>query len=303
MIEHTVGLIAAPCTPMHEGGAVDLDRIAVQAEHLARNGVVGVFCCGTTGEGLSLAEAERKAVTRQWVTAAPGDFKVIVHVGHASLAVSKSLAADAQRLGVSAIGSLPPTFYRPKCVDDLADYCAQIASAAPELPFYYYHIPSMSGVTFPMIEFLQAAADRVETFAGMKYTHEDLMDYGMCLRAVAGGYDMLFGRDEMMLGAAAFGARGFVGATYNFAAPLYRRLLDAFDVGDMDIARRAQHDADRLVAVMRTYGGVRAVKAIMQTIGVDCGPCRLPLRTLSPDEYANLRSDLEEIGFFEFCSR
>ena len=65
MIDKTHGLIAAPQTPMDDGGDVRLEVIDRQVELLARNGVVGAFVCGTTGEGLSLTMAERVAVAER----------------------------------------------------------------------------------------------------------------------------------------------------------------------------------------------------------------------------------------------
>jgi len=295
------GLVAAPHTPMHGDGAVKLETIDTQAEVLAGAGVRGAFVCGTTGEGLSLTVDERMRVAERWQAACRGRLLVIVHVAHTCIADCKALAAHAQKIGADAIGAMGPCFFRPDCVDDLVAYCSEVAAAAPELPFYYYHIPKMSGVHLPMAEFLAGAAEGIPTLGGMKYTHDDLYDFGRCLQVAGGRCDMLFGRDEMLLGALAIGARGAVGSTYNYAAPLYLGLIEAYKAGDTAAARAAQARARDFVAVFRKFGGVRAGKAIMKMIGIDCGPVRLPLRSLDDEERRALRGELERIGFFEYC--
>jgi len=303
MKEHLTGLIAPPFTPTHADGGLNLDGIEPQARALAANGVRGAFVCGTTGESLSLTIAEREQIAERWMAAAPDDFAVIIHVGHTCLADSKALAAHAQKLGVHAIGAMPPCFFRPAALDDLVAWCAEVAAAAPALPFYYYHIPSMTGVDIQVADFLEAAADHIPTLAGAKFTYENLMDFARCVGLHDGRYDMLFGRDEILLSGLVAGAKGAIGTTYNFAAPLFLRVVEAYGAGDIAAARREQARAAEMVSVMLKHGGLPVFKAVMKMIGLDCGPVRLPLRDLTDEQCAALRGQLERIGFFGYCSR
>ncbi|KPK58091.1 MAG: hypothetical protein AMK73_09475 [Planctomycetes bacterium SM23_32] len=302
-VQHLTGLIAAPPTPMRDDGSVDLDVVEPLHRVLVANGVRGAFVCGTTGEGVSLCAEERRAVAERWVRLAEGDFVVIVHVGHDSLPECRSLAAHAQEIGAYAVALMSPSFFKPADVQELAAFAAQVAAAAPRLPFYYYQIPALTGVAIPVADFLGAASGRVPMLAGAKFTYEDLLDYGRCLTLEGGRFDMLFGRDEILLSALALGAKGAVGTTYNFAAPLYRRVMDAYLAGDMAAAQEHQSRAREMVNLMNRSGGLAAVKPIMRIIGLDCGPPRLPLRRLSDAECAELRGGLEALGFFDYCCR
>ncbi|MFQ6130520.1 MAG: dihydrodipicolinate synthase family protein [Armatimonadota bacterium] len=297
------GLVAAPHTPMHADGSVNVQAIQQQARLLAEGGVDGAFICGTTGEGFSLTVAERLEVAESWRAAAHQGFHLIVHVGHLCLSDCRELAAHAQKIGARAIGTMGPCFFRPGSVADLVAFCADIAGAAPELPFYYYHIPELSGVHFRMLDFLELGSDRIPTLAGIKFTYEDLMDFGRCVRLDGGRFNMLFGRDEILLAGLALGADGAVGSTYNYAAPLYRRLIEAFEGGDMATAQTEQARAMELVAVLDKYGGLAAGKAVMKAIGLDCGPVRPPLRGLSEDQFASLCADLDRVGFSDYAMR
>jgi len=290
---------------MKKGGAVDTAVIERYARCLHRNGVAGAFVCGSSGESLSLTVAERKKVAEAWIAAAPDDLKVIVHVGHNCLEECRALAAHAARAGAHAMAAMPPVFFKPFDIKGLADFCAKIASAAPNLPLYYYHIPSLTGVNVPMAEFLATAGDRIPSLAGVKYTFEDLMDFEECLRLHGGRFDMLFGRDESLLCSLVLGARGGVGSTYNFAAPLYTRMIEAFGEGDLEAARSMQSKSMEMIRLLLRAGEtpVGTFKAMMRIVGVDCGPARPPLRNLTPRQYKELEAGLEKIGFFEYCSR
>ena len=301
--QHLEGLIAAPPTPMTRDGAVDLDKIDELHRLLAANGVRGAFVCGTTGESLSLSVPERMAVAERWAAAQNEGFALIIHVGHESLPHACELAAHAQRIGARAIGLMPPTFFKPRSIDDVVTWCAQVAAAAPDVALYYYHIPSMTGVDISVADFLEAASNRVPTLAGAKFTGADLLDYGRCLDLQGGRFNMLFGRDEFLLAGLSLGARGAVGATFNFAAPLYLRIMDAFRSGDMAAAQADQSLARQLLHIMYRFEGMAAIKPFMKLIGVDCGPPRLPLRVLDASAVGQLRRELDELGFFDFCCR
>lgn len=102
----------------------------------------------------------------------------------------------------------------------------------------------------------------------------------------------------MLLSGLAGGADGAVGSTYNFAAPLYRRVIAAFERGDVAEARRCQGEAVAMVNVLLSYRGHAGLKAAMGLRGLDCGPTRLPNVSLRPEEVESLRRDLDAVGFF-----
>lgn len=291
------GLIAAPFTPLKPDGGLNLDLIQDQAKALAANGVQGAFVCGTTGEGFSLSTAERMLVAERWAAVAPKELKVIVHVAQNSISESQALAAHAAKIGAHAIASVGPTFFRPPTIEQLVDFCAPVAQAAPSLPFYYYHMPIMTGVNFPMIDFLRVGSKRMPNLAGIKFTDENLMSYAQCLNFEDGRFNILFGRDEILLAALALGANGAVGSTYNYMAPIYHNVITAFRAGDLESAQRWQTLSVQIIAVMARYGGLPAGKAMMKIVGLDCGPVRLPLRNLTPEEFEAFRKDLERVGF------
>lgn len=302
-MKHLSGLIAAPHTPFRPDGSLALDVIPQQARLLAHNKVAGAFICGTTGEGPSLTSEERRQVAAAWMAARPPGLAVIVHVGHLALGEARALATHAQTLGADAVATVAPSFFKPAAQTELVAWCAQLAAAAPNLPFYYYTIPSMTGVSLSAADFLAAAEAKIPNLAGIKFTFENLMDFTRATTHAGGKFNVLFGRDEMLLAGLGLGATGAVGSTYNFAAPLYLRIIDAFQRGDLGSARRDQSRAIDFISVLDRHGGLAAGKAVMKLIGVDCGPVRLPLRALTAADEASLREGLERVGFFEYCAK
>jgi len=284
-IEKIHGLVAAGFSPMHEDGSLNLPVIDRLADYLAESGVAGVFVCGSTGESLSLTTEERKQCLEHWVKACAGRIKVIAHVGHNSLPDTEGLARHAAEAGADGISAMPPTFFKPRNLESLVDWCASVAAAAAELPFYYYHIPGMTGVTQKMHEFLTVAEERIPTLAGVKFTHSDLMDFRQCLTLKDGKFDILFGTDEIMLSALAMGAQGFIGSTYNLAPKLYLGIMEDFQNGRMDDARLKQSKSIAMVDHLIALGALPAFKSVMRLHGIDCGPTRAPFPQFGDAEH------------------
>lgn len=300
-MEHLTGLIAAAHTAMHADGSLNLAIVERQLQSLAASGASGIFICGTTGESLSLTMQERMQLAEQWKLATDGTWPIIIHVGDTSLPRSQALAQHAQEIGARAIACMGPSFFKPAGMEDLVSFCAEVACAAPQVPFYYYHLPQMTGIDLSMVEFLGTAAQRIPSLAGVKFTSRDLAALKECLLLEDGRFDVLLGMDDLLLEGLALGIRGAVGTNYNFAAPLYQHILDAYTNRDLATARELQACAVELESILGRYSWLPASKAVMKMIGVDCGPVRLPLRSLTTTEHDRLSLELEQLGLFSFA--
>lgn len=301
MKEHKViGMIAAAFTPMKKTGDIDLDKIPILTEHLIQQGVNGIYVCGSTGEGPSLTDKERQAVAETFINSASKRVPIFVHVGHNSVRAAKELASHAQTNGADFISAVPPAYYKIQSALELVRCLGDIACCAPELPFYYYHVPRLTNVTIDMAVFLELAMQKIPTFAGIKFTSPELHEYQACLKLSAGNNDILYGTDEMLLAALALGASGYIGSTYNFVPRLYQQLKNSFDNGDILHARDLQMISVDIVRVIVKFGGLRAQKAMIKLSGIDCGNVRSPLSPFTEEEEKLMNEDLKKIRFFDF---
>lgn len=294
--ERLTGIIAATFTPMTETGDIDLERIPGLVEHLLSQKVDGFYVCGSTGEGVSMTSEERRQVAEAFIQATDGRKPVIVQVGHNSIPEACELAAHAAAAGATAISATPPSYFKIGMAAQLSDCIAEIAGAAPHLPFYYYHIPAVTGAQVDMPDFLSDAGDRIPNLVGVKFTSPAIWEYQCCVELDGGRFDCLYGHDEMLLPSLAVGAIGAVGSTYNIAPELYKQMIEAFEAGDLVESRRLQAQANAMIRLLLKLGGLPAMKAAMELRGYGCGPVRNPLRALKPIQLEELRSGFESIG-------
>ena len=304
-MEKIIGLINAPFTPFYPNGDVNYEPIQAYANMLVKNGLIGVFINGSSGEGYMLTTEERMLLAEKWVSVVPKGFKVIVHVGSCCLRESMRLAKHAQQIGAWGIGSMALPFPHIGRIEELVKYCEEIAAAAPNLPFYYYHIPAFNGAYLSMLDLLKAVDGRIPNFAGVKYTFESLYEYNQCCLYKDGKYDMLHGQDETQLASLAQGgAKGCICGTTNYNGRELVGIQEAWKKGDLETAREKQNFSQEVINVICHYrGNIVGGKRIMKFLGLDLGPNRVPFRNMTDEEEVAMRKELEEIHFFDRCNK
>jgi N-acetylneuraminate lyase len=292
------GLIAATPTAFDACGAVNLNLIEEQAHHLLTQGVQAAFVCGSTGECHSLTVDERQSIAQRWRDVVQGtELKLIVHVGGNCLSDAQQLARHAQQIQADAIAALSPSYFKPGNVAALVASMAKIAGQANDTAFFFYDIPSMTGVHLSMPQFLEQAAEAIPNLAGLKFTNADMSSLQHCLQAQAGAWNILWGIDEVLLAAWTLGVRGAVGSSYNFCAPLHRQAIAAWENADWPTAQHWQYRAVQWIEILARYGYLAAAKHCLECLGVPVGPVRLPLENLTVEAKQQLRRDLVAAGF------
>lgn len=298
MPEKFKGLIAAAYTPMRQDGSLAPEVIPALVDYAVRQRFAGLFVNGSTGEFTALTMKERQVVAAAYLREAAGRIPVVVNIGACCAADSIELAQHASSFGAEALCLIAPFYFRPANVRDLADFVKEIAPACQGRPLYLYHAPSITGVRLPLVEFLEIMLEEVPNFSGVKYTDENLCEFARCA-ALSGRLQMLFGRDEMLLGALAMGAEAAIGTTFNYLPKIYHGILDAFEAGDLAKARSFMVLSHRAVAIAVRYG-LASIKTFMKFAGIDVGPMRSPVGGLSAARQQAFRLELSEAGLDEY---
>ncbi|MCJ8734636.1 hypothetical protein PDJAM_G00237670 [Pangasius djambal] len=297
--EKLTGLIAATFTPLTPQGELNLAVIGQYVDYLLeKQGVRSVFVNGTTGEGCSLTLQERKQLAEEWCRQGKGKLdQVIVHVGCLSVKDSQELARHAASVGADAIAAISPSFLKPSNAEALQMFLKEVASAAPQLPLYYYHLPSMTGVTLNVREVLEGIERKIPSFRGLKFSGVDLRDLGQCITYCRPrGWSVLYGVDEQLLGALALGVNGAVGSTYNYVGYFMNRMLSAFEKGDLSLAQHLQFKLQDVITFSNSLGFDLAMNKQVMSLcsGLPMGPPRLPLLPWPSDRIQEVVKKLQQ---------
>jgi dihydrodipicolinate synthase/N-acetylneuraminate lyase len=275
-------LIVATVTPMRsDGSRLDEDAIGPMVAFFESNGADGVFCCGTTGEGVLLSIEERKRVARAFSTVVSGT--LIVHCGAQTTADTVALAADAAELGADAVGVIAPPYFR---LDDqaLADHFVAAARACAPLPFYCYAFAARSGYPLPP-EVIRRIASSVDNLAGIKVSESPFEQVEPYLDL---GLPVLVGNEPLIVPALRRGAVGSVSGMASAFPEVVRAALDVPDdaaTARLIALRMALEVSGQFIAAAKHVLGRRGVPV--------AGHVRRPLRPLSADEIRVLDAAVE----------
>uniref|UniRef100_A0A667XUX0 N-acetylneuraminate lyase n=1 Tax=Myripristis murdjan TaxID=586833 RepID=A0A667XUX0_9TELE len=271
------GIVAATFTPFNPDGHINPAVIGPYVDYLTKKqGVTNVFVNGTTGESVSLSMEERKVLAEVWCREGKGKLdQLIVHVGCMSLKDTQELARHAEEIGADGIAVISPSFFKPSTADALREYLKQVAKVAPTLPFYYYHIPAMTGINVNARDVVEGIEQLIPSFRGLKFSGTDLMDFGQCVRLSQPNWSLLYGVDEQLLAGLAMGAEGAVGSTFNYMGCHTKQLITAFKAGDLSQCRSTV-----ICCVLLLFTGFNLgvnKQLMIEVSGLSLGPPRLPL--------------------------
>jgi dihydrodipicolinate synthase/N-acetylneuraminate lyase len=224
---------------------------------------------------------------------------------------TQELAQHAERTGAAAISAVCPGTYawtgeQPVGLAGCASFWKELA-ASTSLPFYAYWF----GMDADPPAFLRAVAD-IPSFAGLKYTAKDMYTFQQiadCAPAILGRrLNMLSGPDECNLAAAAMGADGAIGSTYNLCPALYVRMRAAFEGGQNAKALALQAQANRMIATLILHtrpqrlltnfvAGLKAVLREQHGLGAAGYARARSVDGFTPEHEAELLVAIKGLGF------
>jgi dihydrodipicolinate synthase/N-acetylneuraminate lyase len=276
-------LIVAAATPLtDDGAALDEDAIGPMVAFLEGHGADGVFCCGSTGEGMLLSPDERRRATIAFRADVRGS--LLVHAGAQSTADTVALAAHAAENGADGVAVIPPPYF-PLDPEALTDHLVAAAAACAPLPFFVYVFTRRSGYPLP-VEVIRRVADRADNLAGLKVSESPFADVAPYLGL---GIPILIGSEPLLVQALEAGAVGAVSALSAAFPDEVRAVLDAPD-------RVGAGRLDALRATMESQPLIASVKHVLRRRGVPVGPgVRRPLRPLTDEQSGRLDRALAEL--------
>lgn len=290
------GLYVAAYTPMDDLGNVNLDAVPALVEHNLKSGISGFYICGTTGEGMSLTTSERIDLAEAFIKAVDRRAPVIIQVGHNCLRDAAVMAEAAAEAGADGISAHVPTYYRVSDVEMAVQCSAEVAKAAPDHPFFYYHIPPFTGCHISMRDYSLEAMDKIPNFKGLKFSDTRVDFLKAAMEVCPEDYGFFFGCDEMLMAGLTHGVPAAVGSTYNVFAPQFLSMMEALSSGDLELASRRQAECSKLISAVARYPFHAAMKALLSRLGAPCGTTRPPNRPISSAQTDELIKELADLG-------
>ena len=261
-------------------GEIDTEVTSSFAKYLIDKGVKGLYVGGSSGECIYQSVEDRKKTLEAVVETVKGQITIIAHVACNNTKDSIELARHAESLGVDAIASIPPIYFKlPDYA--IAKYWNDMSHAAPKTDFVIYNIPQLAGVALS-IPLLNEMLEN-ENVVGVKNSSMPVQDIQMFKAEGTRngrGFVVFNGPDEQLVSGLAIGADGGIGGTYAVMPELYLSIFDCVKEGRIEEAGRIQNDANEIIyALCRAKGNLYATmkEVIKKRSGLDLGGVRAPL--------------------------
>ncbi len=277
------GIIPAFYACYDNDGSINAAAVRELTQFYIDKGVNGLYVGGSSGECIYQSVAERKLVLENVMAVAKGKLTIIAHIACNNTADSQELARNAESLGVDAIASIPPIYFKlpPYAI---AKYWNDMSQAAPNTDFIIYNIPQLAGVSLS-VPLLQEMLKNPRCI-GVKNSSMPTQDIQMWRDA---GAIVFNGPDEQLICGLTMGAIGGIGGTYGAMPELYINMRNELLAGNAEKARDMQNEACRIIYKMcSAHGNMYAVikEILRRNGGPDCGSVRAPLAELIESDYA-----------------
>ena len=236
------------------------------------SGIKAVVVCGTTGESPTLTDAEKLEIFKVSKEFVKDDCLIIAGTGSNSTQHAIELSIRAQDAGADALLIVSP-YYNKATPDGLFTHYLSIDHCV-SIPIILYNVPSRTGVDMPVS--IYERLSKLPNIAGVKEANTDMTKITKIKNACE-HFDIWSGNDDLAVPIISLGGCGVISVLSNLFPYEMRLMCDAALDGDFDSAAALQRKLQPMIELMFSEVNPIPVKAAMNQIGFDCGPCRLPL--------------------------
>ena len=286
------GAASALVTPMNEDASVNFERLKSLVEEQIKAGIDALVICGTTGEKSTLRYDEHVKVIETAAKVAAGRVPIIAGTGSNDTVYSVELCDDAASVGADAFLMVTP-YYNKTSQAGLVAHYNYIADRVSK-PIILYNVPSRTGVNIkpetyrelslhPRIVATKEASGDLSLIAQIKYMCGDELD-------------IYSGSDDQTVPIMSLGGIGVISVLSNLCPDVMHELCAAYLSGDTAKATQMQIKYTGLMNALFCDVNPIPVKEAMNMMGMDVGPCRLPLYPMSDSSKALLEAKLRECG-------
>ncbi|MFT4107055.1 MAG: dihydrodipicolinate synthase family protein [Lacrimispora sp.] len=288
-------LYVASITPFDREGKINEAAIRQLWEKNISQGADGFFIGGSSGECFLLTREER---VRSFELAS--EYKdrtdIFAHVGAISTEEAVFYAKEAKEMGIPHIAATPPIYFGFS-EKEIAGYYYDIAEAVGH-SVLYYNIPSSThkylNLSSPEIQALLKSG----AVGSVKHTNLDLLQMER-MHNINPDIVCYGGFESCMVAFLAFGCEGFIGSSFNFMLPQYKRVMELYLEGRGEEARVLQSKSNNILDVLLKNGLCANLKHVVSRQGIWAGDVRKPLLPLTEDQKAEMDQVLEQ--YLEIC--
>jgi 4-hydroxy-tetrahydrodipicolinate synthase len=280
----------AVVTPFNDNG-VDYERLEQLIDFHINNGTDAIIICGSTGEASTMPDQEHLATIKCAVDAVAGRVPVIAGTGSNDTKHGAHLTSEAIKIGADAVLVVTP--YYNKCTPEglyrnYLEYAKGI-----DAPIILYNVPSRTNVNISPDSLVRLAD--IDNIVAIKECNFGQVPeiYSKC----GDRYTLYSGEDGLAVPMVSMGAKGVISVVANILPAHMSNMIHSYLEGDVKKARDMQVEIIPLVKALFCEVNPIPIKEAMNILGMNVGPCRLPLCEMSAANHKYLEDVLSKYDF------
>jgi 4-hydroxy-tetrahydrodipicolinate synthase len=283
-------LLTAMVTPFKTDGGVDYQAAEKLAAILIADGSDGVVVSGTTGESPALSDDEKVELVKAIKKAIPGK-TVVAGTGSNDTHHSVKLSERAMKAGADALLAVVPYYNKPP-QEGMYQHFKAISEVGPTI---MYNIQGRTAINMTAATTLRCA--QLPGILGTKEASGDLDQIGLVCAGKPERFNVWSGDDSWTLPVLAVGGHGVICVVSHIAGRSMKRLIEAHAKGDNETARKIHSGLLPVIrALMTTASNPVPIKSVLNAMGFNAGPFRLPLVPLTDDQLQSVMQTVKEAG-------
>ena len=286
------GAATALITPMNEDGSVNFTRLSSLVDEQIKGGIDALVICGTTGEKSTLGYDEHVKVIETAAKANGGRVPLIAGTGSNDTVYSVGLCADAEKAGADAFLMVTP-YYNKTSQRGLVAHYNYIADRVNK-PVILYNVPSRTGVAIKPETYKELS--KHPNIVATKEANGDLASVAKTRYLCGDDLDFYSGNDDQTVPIMSLGGIGVISVMSNFLPKVMHEICAEYLNGNTQNAADLQIKYTGLMNALFSDVNPTPVKAAMNLLGLNAGPCRLPLYPMEEKALENLKLKLQECG-------
>ena len=288
------GCGTALVTPFRKDGSIDDERFVALVERQIKSGVKLLVPCGTTGESVTLDEAEKLHVVQMTIeTAHRSKAKVIAGTGSNNTAATIEFTRKARELGADAALVVAPYYNRPT-QEGLYAHFSEIAKSVKKFPLMLYNVPSRTASNIAAATCLRLAED-FENIVATKEASGNFSQIMEILRRRPKHFRVFSGDDATTLPLVAVGADGLVSVVSNELPKETSSMVEKALDGAWTAARKIHYKLLPLMEANFAEASPAPCKFVMKEMNLLEENLRLPLVPVTEPTRKLLRGLMKEL--------
>lgn len=289
------GCATALATPFKRDGSVDDECFRALVERQIRSGVKILVPCGTTGESVTMSEAERLGVIRSAVDVAKKHkgVHVIAGTGSNNTASAIDFTRKAREAGADAALVVAPYYNKPT-QDGMFAHFSEIAKSVKGLPIMLYNVPSRTSSNISAETTLKLA-EKHENIVATKEASGNFSQVMAILSGRPKHFKVFSGDDASTLPLISLGADGLVSVCANEIPKETAKMVEHALNGSFHFARKINYKILPLMEANFIESSPAPCKFVMKELGLCEENLRLPLVPVSATARAKLKAVIKEV--------